>query len=515
MELSVQRRRSGISRALLQRCLALSAACLLVLPLAAPALAQPAPATGPVTVVADHIEYNTVTGNVVADGHVRADRGDSVITADHLTGNLNTGDVQADGNVTLTEAGRTATGTSLRYNYRTRVGRIEQVLTKYGPWTAKGRTAETSGGQIIAANASVTPCDPQHPAFLVTARKVVIVPDDYLTAYDATLYIYGVPVVTIPAYTASLKRGRNARSGPSLGYDSLEGAWVEYSQFFLIGEASNQFRVRYATRTGISGEDIISQRFGDHVWTAHLGRAQTFDQLGNEFDLDQYSIDLAFNAHRIANLPASYTLEGTGGNYRESVSGVSTTRGEAVLNVTSDLMPLSPSMYVSASGQAKMDVYGTGQQRTVLGYTVAVTDILNRSSSVTLSYNFAAVNGASPFQFDAIGADSTVALSYGYGGSGLLQVGGASVSYSFLTQQTTLGVNVGLAVTPTIILSGAGSYNLTISQWTEVDYAINVTCDCLSVGLLYRTFPLTPTQNTFYLTIGLTPFPETFNTVKF
>ena len=71
---------------------------------------------GPITLTADHIEYDTQTGDVVADGHVVATRGSTTITADHLTGNLNTGDVQATGHVVLTQPGRSATGENLRYN---------------------------------------------------------------------------------------------------------------------------------------------------------------------------------------------------------------------------------------------------------------------------------------------------------------------------------------------------------------------------------------------------------------
>jgi len=503
------------SGGVLPRSLALCAVGLLVLSLIAPALAAPAPSSAPITLVADHIEYNTQTGAVAADGHVRASRDDVVIAADHLTGNLQTGDVAATGNVTLTQGGRTATAASLRYNYRTRVGRMEQVASVYGPWTVRSQALETSGGQGVAYNASLTPCDPTRPAFRVVARRVVVVPDDYLTAYDATLYVYGVPVVTIPAYTASLQRGRVARSGPSVGYNNLDGPWIEYSQYTPIGDASNQVRVRYGTRSGISGEDVLSRRVEDHVWSLHLGRAQTFDQNGNQFNLDQYSLDLAYNQHQIADWPVSYTLEGHVGSYGESASGASTTRGEAVLNLSSAGMPLSPSVTWAGSGQARLDVYGTGQQRTVLGYTLVLNDFLDPSNSVSLTYNFTAVTIASPFQFDALSNDSSVALSYYYAGTGLVQTGGVSVAYSFLTQQTSLGLNVGLALTPQILLGASGSYNLSTQQWAEVDYALNVKCDCVSVGILYRTFPASPSQNTFYLTVGLTPFPETFNTVKF
>jgi lipopolysaccharide export system protein LptA len=495
------------------------AATLLALWFIAPAGAAPPPPPGPITLVADHIQYNTQTGVVVADGHVKATRDDAVITADHLEGNLQTGDVVATGHVTLSQTGRTVTGESLVYNYRTRAGRMEQAVTKYGPWTVTSGSLETSAGQGVAYNTAITPCDPRHPAFLVRARRLVVVPGDYMKAYGASLYVYGVRVLTIPVYTASLRPSRHARSGPTLGYDSLSGAWIEYGQFSTLGGAENQLRVRYGTLSGVTVEDILAWRQPDHVYSFHLGRAEVFDQNGNEFNVDQYSLDVVFSPRRMGHWPVLYSFEAHGGSYAESALGLPSnhiaTRGEALVNFTSDVLRLSPSVTWAASGQARVDAYGTGQQRSVLGATIGFTDILNRSSSLSLTYNFADVNGTTPFLFDVISADSTVALSYGYGGPGVLQFGGISFGYSFLSRQTSLGVNVGLAITPRLILTASGDYILSTGQWSEVDYAINVQCDCLSVGVLFRTFPASPSQNQFYLTLGITAFPQTFTTLKF
>lgn len=489
--------------------LAAGAATLLGLSLAAPALAAQSPQGAPATLVADRIEYDTQTGVVRADGHVRVTRGEDSIVADHVMGNLQAGEVEATGHVTLSQAGRTATAERIRYNFRTRAGQMSHVVTQYGPWHVESQTLETSAGQGVASGASVTPCDPRHPAFRVTARKIVVVPEDRLTAYDASLFVYGVHVVTLPEYTESLKPGRQARSGPAIGYNNLDGAWIEYAQFFpLRGDAYEQLRVRYGARSLLSGESITVFPAADHVWSLDLGRTQTFDQSGNLFNLDRYSLDLVYNPTRIGSWPASYAIAGNFGSYTESQTGVSTTRGEAVLTLSADVQPLSPSLTWSATGQARADVYGVGQQRTFLGYTAAITDTLNPSNSLTLTYNFASVVGTTPFQFDAVSPDSTVTLSYYYTSytPSFVQSAGLSVGYSFLTQQTTLGPSVALAISPQILFSAAGSYNLTIQQWSEVDYAVNARCDCISVGLLFRTFPQTPSLNQLLVTVGVTLF---------
>lgn len=485
-------------------------------------LAWPAPAQtvlppdqGPVTLTADHIEYDTQTGNVVADGHVVATRGSSTITADHLTGNLKSGDVQATGHVVLTQPGRTATGENLKYNYNTRAGEMSQAAAKYAPWTVTGRSITTASGRAVALTASATPCDPAHPAFLVRAKKVVIVPDDYLTAYDAVLYVYGVPVFYVPTYTASLKKGRNAASGPTLGYDTFNGLWVEYSQYIPLGDWESQLRVLYGTRSGVSGEAIIDRRFPDYLILFHFGRAITFDQNGNEFNLDQDTVEADLYSHRITGLPLTYSVAAQAGNFGESQTSVSAFRGEGLVTLTTDPISLGKSLTVSAGGYYRYDSYSTGNVRNIAAASAAATKTLSQTSSTTLSYNFTTINGTTPFAFDAVGADSVVTLSYSYYPGNFLQNGTVSVGYDFLAQQTTAGLNVVLALSPSIQFGTNVTYNLTAQQFTEVDYVVNATCDCLALGVVYQTFPGMPSSNRWFITLGINSLPGVATTFRF
>ena len=485
--------------------------------LARPALAQTVlpPDQGPVTLTADHIEYDTQTGDVAADGHVVATRGRTTITADHLAGNLKSGDVQAMGHVVLTQPGRTATGENLKYNYRTRVGEMSQAVAKYAPWTVTGRTITTGGGQAVALGASATPCDPARPAFLVRAKRVVVVPDDYITAYDAVLYVYGVPVFYLPAYTASLKKGRNAASGPTLGYDNFNGVWAEYTQYVPLGDWESQIRARYGTRSGLSGEAIIDRSFGDYLILLHLGRAVTFDQNGNQFNLDQDTAQIDLYTRRIDSLPLTYSLEAQAGSFAESQTSASAFRTEGLLTLTTDAIALNKALTVSAGGYYRYDSYSSGSQRTITAASAAMTQTLSPKSSATLSYNFAQVFGTTPFAFDAIGSDSAISLSYSYYPGGFFQSGTISGSYDFLTQQTTTGLSVAFAVSPSIQFATNVSYNLTTQQLTEIDYVVNATCDCVALGVVYQTFPNSPSTNRWYITLGINSLPGVATTVRF
>ncbi len=242
------------------------------------------------------------------------------------------------------------------------------------------------------------------------------------------------------------------------------------------------------------------------IWSLHLGRLETFDVNGNFINLDSYSLDLTYDNHKISGWPLSYQLEIHAGDYSEIATGVTTSRGDWLLALATDAFFLSPSMIAAASGSFQFDAYGTGQQRTVTKASVAITEALSRIDSITLSNNSAALNGSTPFLFDTIGANSTVTLAYNnYPGIGLLQSWGVSGTYDFFAQQTTVGGAIALAISPTVQVNVSAAYNATTQQMTEVDYALNVECDCVAVGILVRTFPQTPSQNVYFFTIGLSP----------
>jgi len=454
-------------------------------------------------VTADRIEYNSLARTLRADGHVQASSGDTVITADHLEGSADTQEVTASGHVTLSRGLTTATGSLLTYNLGTKVGRMENMAGQFGPLHVSGQAIEIAPGQDVVSDASITPCDPDHPFYKITAKKIVIAPDQSVTAYDASLWVGGVRVITLPSYTA----GPHGRSGPSLGYNTLDGAYIEYANSFPVGAWRDEYRIRLATTTGLSAENILSERAADHLWKVDLGRSQVQDVNGTLFNIDRYTLDLEYDRQRLSWVPVDFQVETHAGSYRELATGIAATRAEGLATIATDTFRLGPRLFASAGGLARYDTYGTGQKRTVLEGSAALTSPLSIWASASLSYSGVGVSGGTPFLFDLISPSSVASLSYTYIFGGFVQSAGANLSYDFLAQQTTLGLNVSLTITPTTALSVSSQYNLATQQMTEVDYALNVRCDCVTVGLVYRTFPLTPSANNLMVTVQLNAFP--------
>ncbi len=484
------------------------AACPLVacpfLPLALvpPALAIQAGPGDAITVTADRVEYAPRSHAVRADGHVEARTRDVVITADHLEANTETQDVTAAGHVTLAEGRNRATGSRLTYNMRTKVGRVEEVAGQFGVWHISGQAVDVAPTEDVATEASITPCDPAHPFYKVTARKIVVVPDQYFTAYDASLWVAGVRVITLPVYTARLGR----QSGPSGGYNSVDGVYLEYADSFPVGEFRNDYRIRLATTTSLSAEDILSDRIADHVWSLHLGRNEFLDTSNVLVNVDEYSVNLNYDRGKIPGAPVDIQFEAHGGSYGELATGVTTTRAEGILTLATDTFQLSPVLSFSAGGRAHFDSYGTGQQRTVFELSGVLSDSLSPRESAALAYSNVSVTGSTPFQFDVYGSSSVASLSYNYVFGGFVQSATTYVAYDFLAMQTVTGLTVSLSVSPTTTFNVSAAYNLTTQQLAEVDYSVNVQCDCVTIGLVYRTFPQSPSANNFLLMAGLNAF---------
>src|SRR5207302_9544354 len=122
---------------------------------------------------------------------------------DHRGRSADTQQVMASGHVTLSRGLDTARGSLLRYHLGTKVGRMENMAGQFGPLHVSGQAIEIAPGQDVVSDASVTPCDPDPPFYKVTAKKIVIAPDQSVTAYDASLWVGGVRVITLTPPTHS------------------------------------------------------------------------------------------------------------------------------------------------------------------------------------------------------------------------------------------------------------------------------------------------------------------------
>ena len=135
----------------------------------------------------------------------------AVLTADRVAGNTNTGDIYAEGSVRIQQGRETLTGPQVHLNYLTRQMDWTEFRAGEAPYFAAGKAmhAEGTNGAYSATNAFVTTDDYSQPLQEIRASEITVVPGKYLEAYNAVLYVGGVPVFYFPYLHRDLTHSPN------------------------------------------------------------------------------------------------------------------------------------------------------------------------------------------------------------------------------------------------------------------------------------------------------------------
>ena len=128
--------------------------------------------------------------------------GDTVLTADSVSVNRQTGEAVADGNVRIEQGDQIWVGEHINYNFKTHQMRSEQFRTGKTPVFAQGEQlqGDTSNKVYNARHVFATTDDVSDPAIRIRASRVKIVPGQYIEAWNAVLFLDGVPTFYFPYY---------------------------------------------------------------------------------------------------------------------------------------------------------------------------------------------------------------------------------------------------------------------------------------------------------------------------
>ncbi len=240
---------------------------------------------GTYTLHADSVDYNSDTGDSVADGHVVLDGGsnDEHVAATHATYNIRA------------ESGRFehvvgTTGMQLR-GKRT-------VLTTTNPFAFTGGVVEKTGpDHYVVYDGTITTCELPRPKWEFNAHKIVVEVGGNATIYHSTFRIEGVPVFYFPFATHPVER-EPRQTGfliPNVGNSSIKGTIFGDSVFWAINRSMDLTAgAEYFTRRGWAPQIefraqpseksyLFLNYFG--VFDRGIGRPPV-DQGGHEVHLD-------------------------------------------------------------------------------------------------------------------------------------------------------------------------------------------------------------------------------------
>ena len=235
------------------------------------AFAQEKPVTEEVGAL-NEIESGAPVGSVEMQGNLvtatngfYVKYGDTLLTSDSGTYDRDSGETKADGHVRIEMGDQMWLGEHINYNVKTRQMRSEQFRTGKPPVFAAGGNlqGDMSNKVYTARHVFVTTDDVSDPAIRIRASRIRMVPGQYIEAWNAVLFLDGVPAFYFPYYKRSLGLHPNEFNFAP-GYRSAYGPYLLTTYTWWLNDTMNGVvHADYREKRGVGvGPDL----------NLHLGR---------------------------------------------------------------------------------------------------------------------------------------------------------------------------------------------------------------------------------------------------
>lgn len=185
--------------------------------------------------------YQEKNGPVwLASGEVELRFGYLLLMADRLQVNSETYEVMAEGQVTLQLPSEVISCEKLFYNLKTGEGRLEDVraISRPGLLFGAGAIEKSSTDLYRLEKAWFTTCTQPVPRWCFSFARASLKPEDYVSLQQAVLRIKNLPVLYLPYLRYPLKDRATGFLFPRLGFNRVKG--VSLRQSFYWALAPNQ-----------------------------------------------------------------------------------------------------------------------------------------------------------------------------------------------------------------------------------------------------------------------------------
>lgn len=265
----------------------------------------------PVLFLADEIQQDDQLGLVVAKGHVEFSQNDQTLLADVVTFNQKTNLVTASGHVSLMDpSGEVVFGDYMELTEDMRDGFIQNVRALLSDRSRiAGNTGRRTDGNVTEIRHAVySPCDlcandPTAPPLwqLKGSRMVHDKARQTVEVYDATMEIYGVPVMYLP-YISEPDPSVKRKTGflvPSFGHTSSIGYFL-HVPYYIVFDTDKDMTLEpvITTDAGAALVGEYRQRWGNAQLKVNASGAYT--NLADRNDVPISPID-RFRGHFFAN----------------------------------------------------------------------------------------------------------------------------------------------------------------------------------------------------------------------
>lgn len=159
------------------------------------------------------------------------------------------------------------TAGKITYNFKTKKGKITDVITQQGEGYIHGRDIKKDTNNVYyVGNGKYTTCDLEHPHYYIGAKKIKIIPDDKIVTGPAVLWIADIPTpLAIPFGYFPNKKGR--ASGvliPTYGESTSLGFFLKGGGFYF---GKNEF-----IDLALTGDGYSNGSYGAHAQSNYKKR---------------------------------------------------------------------------------------------------------------------------------------------------------------------------------------------------------------------------------------------------
>jgi hypothetical protein len=228
----------------------------------APGLPLTPPPSPNVSVSADLSHYEEAARHWLGMGHVRITYKKYTLTGDSGDYDVDASLATLRGNVELDTGREVVSGGSdgvLSFNVKTREWNLNHGTTNVLPQGALSPfhvSAESLAGtrQVITLRGvRLTSCDPANPQYELTAREADIYPDKKVVARNATTYLFGHRLATVPVVVLPVReQSGRAPVVPVVGESTEEGFYLKTSiNYIRSGSQTGAVKVDLLQKQGL------------------------------------------------------------------------------------------------------------------------------------------------------------------------------------------------------------------------------------------------------------------------
>jgi LPS-assembly protein len=210
--------------------------------------------------------YNFATGSMAGTNLLVQYKGATII-ADSISVNEETGEATADGHVRIQDAGQMWIGDHITYNFKTHKLESGTFRTGKSPFYVQGRQIETTATNTYTARkVYLTTDNVNHPAYYIQANRMIVVPGQYIEAWNAVLYVEGVPLFYYPYFHHGL--GANANAFTFMpGDDSMYGPYLLSTYIWHLDKnVDGRWHFDYRSTRGFGGGPDLNLHLDQWKW---------------------------------------------------------------------------------------------------------------------------------------------------------------------------------------------------------------------------------------------------------